>query len=117
MRQVSSLLFQMLRTPTNPDNIQQLCVSLCVYLLRTLSGEVRHTGSSSLIEERVLQQCSFILNYSSFPHVVLFNWNREGLTYSAASAIGDSTGGPEGAQALLLKNKFLKILGKGCSID
>jgi len=32
-------------------------------------------------------------------------------------SIGDSTGGPEGAQAPLLKNKFLKILGKGCSID
>jgi len=38
-------------------------------------------------------------------------------TEHCSNYIGDSTGGPEGAQAPLLKNKFLKILGKGCSID
>jgi len=38
---------------------------------------------------------------------------------STPAVIGDSTGGgeAEGAQAPLLRSKFLKILGKDCSID
>jgi len=46
-------------------------------------------------------------------HLIWYAWVPVTIIISKVS----STGGLRGHRPPLLKNKFLKILGKGCSID